>query len=136
MSIENCRLIELPKLSDKRGHLSFIENHRHIPFEMKRIYYLYDVPLNEERGGHAHKELHQLIIAIAGSFNIVLDDGNEKKIFHLSKPFEGLYVSPMIWREILNFSQGAVCLVLASDFYDEEDYYRNYQDFLLGKNLR
>ena len=122
-------MIDLPKISDPRGNLTFIENGRHIPFDIKRTYYLYDVPGGAERGGHAHKDLHQLIIAMSGSFDILLDDGNSKKRFHLARSYYGLYVCPMIWREMDNFSSGAVCLVLASNFYDESDYFRNYSDY-------
>lgn len=130
MSLADCRLIDLPKISDPRGNLTFIEGGRHVPFPIERIYYLYDVPGGAERGGHAHKELHQLIIAISGSFDIVLDDGSEKKRFHLNRSYYGLYVGPMIWREMDNFSSGAVGLVLASNRYDESDYYRDYAQFL------
>jgi hypothetical protein len=130
MSLATCKLVDLPKISDPRGNLTFIEGGRHIPFEIKRAYYLYDVPGGAERGGHAHKDLHQLIIAMSGSFDIVLDDGREKKRFHLARSYYGLYVCPMIWREMDNFSSGAVCLVLASNLYDESDYYRDYQEFL------
>ena len=127
--ISQCRLIDLPKISDPRGNLTFIENGRHIPFDIKRTYYLYDVPGGAERGGHAHKDLHQLIIAMSGSFDILLDDGNSKKRFHLARSYYGLYVCPMIWREMDNFSSWAVCLVLASNFYDESDYFRDYSDY-------
>ncbi len=127
--ISQCRLIDLPKISDPRGNLTFIENGHHIPFDIKRTYYLYDVPGGAERGGHAHKDLHQLIIAMSGSFDILLDDGNSKKRFHLARSYYGLYVCPMIWREMDNFSSGAVCLVLASNFYDESDYFRDYSDY-------
>jgi hypothetical protein len=130
MSIEKCQLLELPKIHDTRGNLTFIEGGRHVPFDIKRVYYLYDVPGGAERGGHAHKGLHQLIIAMSGSFDIVLDDGREKKRIHLARSYYGLYVCPMIWREMDNFSSGAVCLVLASNLYDEADYYRDYQEFL------
>jgi hypothetical protein len=130
MSLESCHLIDLPKIADPRGNLTFIEGGRQVPFAIKRVYYLYDVPGGAERGGHAHKALHQLIVAISGSFDIVLDDGTEKKRFHLNRSYYGLYVGPMIWREMDNFSSGAVCLVLASNLYDEADYYRNYDDFL------
>lgn len=129
-NLDSCRIIDLPKVTDSRGNLTFVEGGHHIPFDIKRAYYLYDVPGGAERGGHAHKDLHQLIIAISGAFDIVLDDGNEKKRFHLNRSYFGLYVSPMIWREMDNFSSGAVCLVLASNFYDEADYYRSYNDFL------
>lgn len=134
MSIENCGLINLPKISDPRGNLTFVESKRHVPFEIKRVYYLYDVPGGAERGGHGHKALHQLIVAISGSFDIHLDDGVSKKTIHMNRSYEGLYVCPMIWREIDNFSSGAVCFVLASDFYDEDDYYRDYKKFLADIN--
>lgn len=129
-SLKDCKLIDLPKISDPRGNLTFVEGGIHIPFDIKRAYYLYDVPGGAERGGHAHKDLYQLIIAMSGSFDIVLDDGHENKRFHLSRSYYGLYVCPMIWREMDNFSSGAVCLVLASNRYDESDYYRNYEDFI------
>jgi len=130
MSIEKCKLIDLPKIAEPRGNLTFIEGRRHVPFDIKRVYYLYDVPGGAERGGHAHKDLHQLIVAMSGSFDIVLDDGRQKKRIHLNRSYYGLYVCPMIWREMDNFSSGAVCLVLASNLYDEKDYYRDYSDFL------
>ncbi len=128
--ISSCKLINLPKISDPRGNLTFVEGRNQIPFEIQRVYYLYDVPGGAERGGHAHRGLHQLIVAISGAFDIVLDDGREKKRFHLNRSYFGLYVCPMIWREMDNFSSGAVCLVLASNLYDESDYYRNYHDFV------
>ena len=130
MSIGECKIIEFPKITDSRGNLSFIEGNRHVPFDIKRIYYLYDVPGGATRAGHAHKMLEQVIIAISGSFDIVLDDGFSKNRFHLNRSYYGLYISSMVWREIDNFSSGSVCLVLASTFYDEADYYRNYSDFL------
>jgi hypothetical protein len=120
----------LPKIAEPRGNLTFIEGGRHVPFDIKRVYYLYDVPGGAERGGHAHKALQQLIIAMSGSFDIVLDDGRQKKRIHLNRSYHGLYVCPMIWREMDNFSSGAVCLVLASNLYEESDYYRNYNDFI------
>ncbi len=128
--LSSCRLVDLPKIGDPRGNLTYIEGGRHIPFDIKRAYYLYDVPGGAERGGHAHKDLHQLIIAISGAFDIVLDDGQGKKRYHLNRSYFGLYVCPMVWREMDNFSSGAVCLVLASNFYDEADYYRDYNDFI------
>jgi dTDP-4-dehydrorhamnose 3,5-epimerase-like enzyme len=129
-TIHDCKLIDLPKIHDQRGDLTFVEGGDHVPFEIKRVYYLYDVPDAAERGGHAHKDLCQLIIAVSGKFDIMLDDGHEKKSFHLCLPYQGLYVCPMIWRDIQNFSSGAVCMVLASNRYDESDYYRNYSDFM------
>jgi len=131
LKIESCRIMDLPKISDPRGNLTFIEGGgRHIPFDIKRVYYLYDVPGGAERGGHGHKALHQLIIAMSGSFDVVLDDGNKKKRVHLNRSYYGLYVCPMIWRELDNFSSGSVCMVLASNLYDEEDYYRDYDSFI------
>jgi hypothetical protein len=127
--LKNCKIIQLPKITDRRGNITFIENNRHIPFEIKRVYYLYDVPGGESRGGHAHKQLHQFIIAASGSFDVVLDDGFERKRFHLNRSYYGLYLCPMVWRELDNFSTGAVCLVLASEFYDEKDYIRDYSEF-------
>jgi hypothetical protein len=132
VSIHNCTLRELPKISDPRGNLTFIEAGRHIPFEIKRVYFLYDVPGGAERGGHAHKALHQFIIAMSGSFDVVLDDGYERKRIHLNRSYFGLYMTPMIWRELDNFSSGSVCMVLASERYDEADYYRDHVDFLLA----
>jgi len=130
MTIKNCRIIELPKITEPRGNLTFIEQGSHIPFDIQRVYYLYDVPGGAERGGHAHKALHQLIVAMSGSFDVVLDDGNEKKRFHLNRSYYGLYVCPMVWRELDNFSSGSVSLVLASNRYDEDDYYRDYNEYL------
>jgi hypothetical protein len=130
MGIRDCRLVELPKISDPRGNLTFIEGNQHIPFSIQRVYYLYDVPGGAERGGHAHKQLSQLIIAMSGSFDVILDDGMEKKRFHLNRSYQGLYVCPMIWRELDNFSSGSVCMVLASNRYDEADYFREYGEFL------
>jgi len=134
MSIKQCSTINLPKIADPRGNLTFIEGGRHVPFQIQRVYYLYDTPGGAERGGHAHKNLHQLIIAMSGSFDVILNDGREKKRFHLNRSYYGLYVCPMIWRELDNFSSGSVCMVLASNRYDESDYYRNYQQFLGALN--
>jgi len=128
--LDHCRLVDLPKISDPRGNLTFIEGSHHIPFDIKRVYYTYDVPGGSDRGAHAHKQLHQLIIAMSGSFDVVLDDGFEKKRFHLNRSYFGLYVCPMMWRELDNFSSGSVCLVLASELFDPEDYYRDYNLFL------
>lgn len=136
MQLQKCRMVDLPKISDPRGNLTFIEGQRHVPFDIRRVYYLYDVPGGAERGGHAHKELHQLIIAMSGSFDVVLDDGRDKKRIHLNRSYNGLYVCPMIWRELDNFSSGSVCMVLASNHYDEADYYRDYQQFLQAVNAK
>lgn len=136
MNIGLCRIIELPKIADPRGNLTFVESGSQIPFDIQRVYYLYDVPGGAERGGHAHRALHQLIIAMSGSFDVKLDDGREKKRFHLNRSYYGLYVCPMIWRELDNFSSGSVCMVLASNRYDEDDYYRNYVDYLSAKETK
>ena len=128
--IENCRIIDLPKIEDSRGNLTFVEQMSHVPFEIQRTYYLYDVPAGSERGGHAHKALHQLIIAMSGSFEVEIDDGKSKKRYALNRPFQGLYICPMIWRHLDNFSAGSVCMVLASNLYSEDDYYRDYDKFL------
>ncbi len=129
MTIADCKLLDLPVIPDRRGNLTFIEEARHVPFEIKRVYYLYDVPGGAERGGHAHKALHQLLIAMSGSFDVTLDDGRERRRYHLNRSYYGLYVAPMMWREIDNFSSGSVCLVLASERYDEADYYRDWREF-------
>ena len=134
-NLDLCEVITLPKISDPRGNLTFIEGGNHIPFDIQRVYYLYDVPGGAERGGHAHKGLSQLIIAMSGSFDVVLDDGEKKKRVHLSRSYSGLYVCPMIWRELDNFSSGSVCMVLASNKYDESDYYRNYAEYLTAKGV-
>ena len=136
MGIKDCHLINLPKITDPRGNLSFIEAGEHILFDIMRVYYLYDVPGGSDRGSHAHKKLHQFIVAMSGGFDVVLDDGREKKRFHLNHSYYGLYVCPMIWRNLDNFSSGAVCMVLASEHYDEADYIRDYNQFLLmTKNI-
>lgn len=130
MSIADCKIVDLPKISDPRGNLSFIEGGQHIPFDIKRVYYLYDVPGGSDRGSHAHKNLHQFIVAMSGSFDVVLDDGQQKHRFHMNRSHYGLYVCPMMWRDLDNFSSGAVCMVLASAHYDEADYIRDYDQFL------
>ena len=131
-SVADCRLIELDKHhSDRKGNLSVVENGGGaLPFEVKRAYYLYDVPGGESRGSHAHRELRQLIIAASGSFRVTLDDGTQKRSFYLNRPYQGLYVPTGLWRDLDDFSSGAVCLVLASEPYDEADYIRKYEDFL------
>lgn len=129
MTFASCHLVELPRITDPRGSLTFIEGERHVDFEIRRVYYLYDVPGGAERGGHAHRELRQLLIAIAGSFDVVVDDGRERTRVHLNRSYTGLYVPQLVWREIDNFSSGSVCMVLASDVYEEADYYRDYAEF-------
>lgn len=129
-SVDECQIIELPKITDPYGSLTFIENSRHIPFDMKRIYYLYDIPGGSMRGSHAHRHLHQFLVAMSGSFDIELDDGTRKKVFRMNRSYYGLYICPMMWRNLTNFSSGAVCMVLASDYYDESEYIRDYETFL------
>jgi hypothetical protein len=128
--IDKCTLYNLPEITDPRGNLTFIESGRHIPFDIRRVYYVYDIPGGSERGGHAHKTLHEFIIALSGSFDVHIDDGHARKTVQMNRSYHGLYLCPMIWREMDNFSSGAVCLVLASDFYDESDYYRDYNRFI------
>jgi dTDP-4-dehydrorhamnose 3,5-epimerase-like enzyme len=132
-SSSKCRIINLPKVMDRRGNLTFIEAKRSIPFEIKRVYYLYDVPGGESRGGHAHKTLEQFIIAANGSFDVLINNGKKKERFHLNRSYYGLYIPPMIWRELDNFSSGSVCLVLVSEYYDAKDYIRNYKAFKKAK---
>ena len=130
MSVRDCRLIDLPKFSDPRGSLSFAEGGRHMPFQIRRVYYLYDIPPEAERGAHGHRELEQLMIAMAGSVEVEVDDGQERRTFRLEDPAKPLYVCPMIWRDLRRFSPGTVVLVLASLVHDENDYFRDYQSFL------
>lgn len=130
MPLSSCKLIDFPRITDPRGNLTFIEARQQTPFDIQRVYYLYDVPGGAERGGHAHRHLEQLIIAASGSFDVLLDDGYNQKRFHLNRSYYGLYVTSMIWRELTNFSSGSVCLVMASARYDEDDYLRDYASFL------
>jgi hypothetical protein len=130
MSVADCGVLDFPRRDDARGSLSFLEGTRHVPFGIKRIYYLYDIPEGAERGAHGHIELEQVFLAMHGGFELELDDGRERKTFLLDRPDRGVYVCPMMWREVRRFSPGAVCLVLASDFYDEADYIRDYDEFL------
>lgn len=130
MNSIQVKLISLPKISDKRGSLSFAESQRHLPFDIKRVFYLYDIAEGETRGSHAHKECHQFLIALNGSFDVLVDDGDKKEVFHLTEPHTGLHIPPMLWATELNFSQGAICLVFASLLYDESDYIRDYADFI------
>lgn len=130
MALQDCHLIDLPKIQDQRGNLTFVEGDHHVPFAIQRVFYLYDVPGGSLRAGHALKSCHQLLIAVSGSFDVLLDDGADRRKFHLNRSYQGLYVTPLTWREIDNFSSSSVCLVLASAAYDEGDYYRDYESFL------
>ena len=130
----NIQIISLPKIEDRRGNLSVIENDT-IPFEIKRVYYVYDIPSGAERGGHAHKNLQQFLVALSGSFDVILNDGKEESVVTLNKPNVGLLINSGIWRELKNFSSGAVCLVVASDVYLKEDYIRDFDEFLLSKKI-
>ncbi len=130
-TVEDCHIIELDRHhSQRKGDISVVEGYREIPFDINRIYYLYDVPGGENRGGHAHKNLYQFIVAVSGCFTVVLDDVVQKKTFVLNRPYKGLLVKPGIWRTVEDFSSGSVCMVLASDYYDENDYIRNYNDYI------
>lgn len=136
-TVFDCFTLELLRYKDRTGNLTAVENLTDIPFEVKRIYYLYDVPSGESRGGHGHRELEQLIVAASGAFDVTVSDGVNRKTVNLNRPYIGLYLKPGMWREIHNFSSGAICLVLASNLYDEEDYIRNYDDFVeYKKQLR
>ncbi|HEV3001484.1 MAG TPA: FdtA/QdtA family cupin domain-containing protein [Solirubrobacteraceae bacterium] len=132
-TVDDCRLIELPTVPDPRGKLSIVESARQIPFAIQRFYYLYEVPAGATRGGHAHRRLHQFLVGISGSFDVVLSDGTAERRVMLNRPHVGLYIPPMIWRDMSNFSSGSVCAVLASDFYDEDDYLREYDGFLTAR---
>ena len=134
-SVQDCKLIELDRHhSPRKGDICVVENGITVPFDVKRVYYLYDVPGGVERGGHAHKELQQLLVALSGSFTVILDDGQEKRSFFLNRPNKALYITPGIWRVIDDFSSGSVCMVLASDLYSPDDYIRDYGEFVLFKN--
>jgi len=133
-SIYNCEITELPKVNNRAGNITIIENFLHAPFEIKRVFFLYDIPGGECRGGHAHRALQQFIIAASGAFDVKIDDGKNKKIIHLDRPYIGLHIRPGIWRELISFSSGAICLVLASELYNEEDYIREYSSFIKFKN--
>jgi dTDP-4-dehydrorhamnose 3,5-epimerase-like enzyme len=132
--IEQCRIIQLPKIRDDRGNLTFVENGRHIPFEVKRIFYLYDIPGGESRGAHAHFNCHQFLVAASGSFEVTFTDGRDQSSFFLNQPYYGLHIPPMIWASEVNFSSGAICLVLGSELFNEADYIRDYDDFLKFRN--
>src|SRR3954447_1951806 len=128
--LKDCRMIELPRIQDPRGNLTFIEGDNHAPFEIKRVFYLYDVPGGASRAGHALKTCHQMIIASAGSFDVIVDDGFDKRVFSLNRSYYGLYLPPLLWRELENFSSSSVCTVLASERYSANDYYYDYPAFL------
>lgn len=128
-SVYECSIIHLPKVHNQAGNLTALENKKNIPFDVRRVYYLYDVPGGAERGGHGHKKLQQFIISLSGSFDVLINDGTNKKVVRLDRPYIGLHIIPGIWRELLNFSSGAICLVLASEKYDEADYIRDYETF-------
>lgn len=130
MPLSECRLIDLPKITDPRGNLTFVEGGRQVPFDIRRVYYVNDVPGGAERGSHAHRQAQGFIVAVSGSFDVVLDDGEQTRRFHLNRSHYGLYVGPMIWRTLDNFSSGSVCLVLASTLFEEADYYREYSEFI------
>ena len=130
-TIKDCELFHLPRVfGERKGNLTYIYGQKHVPFEIKRIYYLYDVPGGAERAGHAHRELQQLLLSVSGSFDILLDDGIQKKKVSLNRPYSGLYIPPYIWRKLDNFSSGSVCLNLASLLFDESDYIRDYDQFI------
>jgi hypothetical protein len=129
-TIDDCRLFDLPRINDPRGNLTFLEGGRHVPFDIKRVFYLYDVPTEESRGAHAHHALQQFLICLSGSFDVAVDDGARKQHIHLNRPWKGLYVPPMIWAAEVNFDAGSVCLVLASEIYRESDYIRDYAEYL------
>lgn len=128
--IRDCKIFELPKVADPRGNLTFIEGGRHLPFEIKRVFYLYDVPTGESRGAHAHRKLFQFLICLSGSFDVAIDDGVEKTVLHLNRPWQGLMIPPMIWAAETNFDAGSVCLVLASEIYQREDYIYDFAQYL------
>ena len=135
-TIYDCNVVYPPKIHNRAGNLTVFENLRNMPFEIKRVYYLYDVPSGTDRGGHGHKKLEQFVIAVSGSFDILLDDGLNKKLVHLDRPHFGLHIVPGMWRELLNFSSGSICLVLASEVYQEEDYIRDYEQFKIYKEVK
>lgn len=136
MKVADAKIIDIPKIEDRRGNLSVVEEFKNVPFHIARAYWLYDVPAGAKRGGHAHKRLKQLLIALSGSFTVTLDDGYEKRKILLNRPYQGLFIETGIWRTIDDFSSGAVCLVLASELYDESDYIYDYEEFLKYKGVK
>lgn len=135
-TVTDCQLLEFPKNHQLNGNLTSITNGKEVPFDIKRIYYLYDVPGGESRGAHGHRELYQIMVALSGSFTVTLDDGNHKRSFHLYQPYQGLLIPPGLWRDLDTFSSGSICMVLASHEYDEADYFRNYDEFKLWKSSK
>lgn len=133
-TVYDCSIVEMDKHHHEKGNITVVENQKTVPFDVERIYYLYDVPGGESRGGHAHRELMQLIVAVSGSFTVTLDDGNVRRTFVLNRPYQGLLIVPGIWRTLDDFSSGSVCLVLASNKYDEKDYIRDYKEYIECKN--
>jgi dTDP-4-dehydrorhamnose 3,5-epimerase-like enzyme len=132
MLVQNCRLIDFPELADHRGTLTFFEAERSTPFPIRRVFCLYGLARGESRGGHAHRKLEQLLVCLSGSFDVIADDGQQRVKFHLDRANRGLYIPPLIWDTEINFTPGSVCMVLASDYYDEADYYRGYDEYLLA----
>ena len=132
-TIDACTVLELPKITDARGNLTYVEQQRHVPFDIKRIFFLYDVPTGADRGAHAHRQHHQFLICLAGSFDVAVDDGSGQRLIHLNRPWKGLHVPPMIWAAEKNFDPGSVCLVLSSDLFAEDDYIRDYDDYLAAR---
>lgn len=133
-TIDSCTVLELPKITDARGNLTYVEQQRHVPFDIKRIFFLYDVPTGADRGAHAHLQHHQFLICLAGSFDVEVDDGSGQRLIHLNRPWKGLHVPPMIWAAEKNFDPGSVCLVLSSDLFAEDDYVRDYEDYLAARS--
>lgn len=132
-TIQDCRIIELPKIFNKKGNITPVHGNIEVPFDLKRVFYIYDIPGGESRGAHAHKTLEQFIICALGSFDVTIDDGRNRDVVHLSRAYKGLYIPPMIWAAEINFSSGSICLVLTSDYFKESDYYREYDEYLEGK---
>lgn len=133
ISVHDCNILILPKIHNRAGNITPVHSNIEVPFEIKRVFYLYDIPGGESRGAHSHKECHQFLVAASGSFDVVVDDGKSKKVFNLNKPYFGLHIPPGIWAEEFNFSSGGICLVLASHNYDENDYLRSYDEYLNGR---
>ncbi|MEP7106910.1 MAG: FdtA/QdtA family cupin domain-containing protein [Ferruginibacter sp.] len=133
-SVFECSVVEIGKIQNRAGNISVIENNQHLPFEIKRIFYLYDIPGGESRGAHAHKECHQFLLAASGAFEVLLDDGKTKRLVQLNRPYLGLHIPPRIWASEINFSSGSICMVLASHIYNEKDYLRDYEEFNVFRN--